>query len=184
VIGLFVGSALVGRAAAHGARLSPELVRIATSFSRPIGWGALLALALDEPRGFFFLNRVLGQRWAAPLALLGTLAALTFMSVPGSVLDLSLTLWVGSCVVGEASGLCLLLTSRPARYIGRISYGLYLLHLTAIGVVRRAAPSLAGNALWVFSLALPLALLLASATYFAVERPLLGLRARFRPRAP
>jgi peptidoglycan/LPS O-acetylase OafA/YrhL len=155
-------------------------LRIVTSFAAPIGLGALLALALDSPRGFALLARGLAQWWSAPLSLLTALALLAWPSAPLLGFQLALTALVGACVVRARSGLAPLLEARAMSYVGRVSYALYLLNLTAIGLVRRAFPERASSPLFVFALSLPLALGLAALSQRYLEAPLLSRRARFR----
>jgi peptidoglycan/LPS O-acetylase OafA/YrhL len=160
--------------------LSPQALRIVTSFAAPIGLGALLALALDYRRIFDALFNALGQPSSAPLALLAVIALLAWQGAPLIVFQLSLTALVGACVVREKHGLRALLEARAACYVGRVSYGLYLLNLTAIGVIRRAFPDHAASASFVFWLSLPLALALAALSHRYLEAPLLRLCPRFR----
>lgn len=65
------------------------------------------------------------------------------------------------------------LSGRAIRYLGQISFGMYLWHPAAVRVVRNLSPLPALPSAW---LALALVLLLASATYFWIERPCLRLR--------
>lgn len=68
-----------------------------------------------------------------------------------------------------------LLSTRPARFLGRISYGLFLWHLLALDLVFRL-PGLepfSGRALLVLALALPLSIAFAWASLWVVEEPAL-----------
>jgi peptidoglycan/LPS O-acetylase OafA/YrhL len=65
-------------------------------------------------------------------------------------------------------------------YVGAVSYGLYLLNSTAIGIVKRSFPSHAGSSGFVFWLSLPLALALAALSHRYLEAPFLRLRTSFR----
>jgi peptidoglycan/LPS O-acetylase OafA/YrhL len=154
--------------------------RVLTSFATPIGLGAILALLLDNPRAFAWLALGLGRRWSAPFALAIVFASLTWPSAPLFLFQTALALLVGACVVGERNGLSSLLEWRAARYVGRVSYSLYLLNVSAIGVVHRIFPAQAGSALFVFLFSLPLALALAACSHRYLETPFLRLRARFR----
>jgi peptidoglycan/LPS O-acetylase OafA/YrhL len=160
-----------------------QALRIVTSFAAPIGLGSLLALALQERAGFTRLWRVLGRAWSAPLALCLLLALLLWPSAPLFAFQLSLAALVGTCVIQERHALAPLLRARPVAYLGAVSYGLYLLNSTAIGLVKRLFPSHAGSAGFVFWLSLPLALALAALSHRYLEAPFLRLRARFRSSA-
>jgi peptidoglycan/LPS O-acetylase OafA/YrhL len=154
--------------------------RIATSLATPIGLGAILALLLDSPRGFAALWRLLGHQFSALLSGVALLACLINPSPLGIGYQLALAALVGSCVIQERNALRVLLTARPVVYVGQISYGLYLLHPGAIGLVRVALPQLANDAVAVFALSLPLALCLATLSYRYLERPLRRHRERVR----
>jgi peptidoglycan/LPS O-acetylase OafA/YrhL len=76
-------------------------------------------------------------------------------------------------VLGWAPG-----TSRPARavaYLGKISYGLYVVHVLALRLVHRASPD------WVvvFLGGLALTVLIGTASYELFEKPFLRLKRRF-----
>jgi peptidoglycan/LPS O-acetylase OafA/YrhL len=153
-------------------------VRMLTSFAAPIGCGSVLALVLDTPRGFRLARWLLGSRAAAPTLLLVTFACLMQPATPYLSLSFTLSALVAAVALRRDNGLAWLLEWRPLRKIGTLSYALYLLHITALGLVRRFAPSIAENALAVFALGLPLSLLFAQAAHFALERPFARLRRR------
>ncbi|MEO7035005.1 MAG: acyltransferase [Polyangiaceae bacterium] len=173
-------------AAAERGLLSPLLpaggqaLRIVTSFAAPIGLGAVLALLLDSRRAFSALYAALGKAWSAPLALGSVLALLAWPSAPLFWFQVSLAALVGACVIREGHALARPLQNRALSYIGRVSYGLYLLNSTAIGLVRRAFPAHAGSAGLVFLLSLPLGLALAGLSHRYLEAPFLRLRDRQR----
>ncbi len=155
-------------------------LRIVTSFATPIGLGSLLALVLQDHLGFAALARALGQTWSAPLTLAVVFGLLLWPSAPLLVFQASLAALVAACVVGERNGLLPLLCARPVRYVGVVSYGLYLLNSTAVGLVKRAFPTHASSSSFVFWLSFPVALGLATLSHRYLEAPFLRLRARFR----
>lgn len=157
--------------------------RVLTSFAAPIGFGALGALLLDERATFDALFHFLGKTYSAPLALVSVFALLLWPGAPLLVFQAALAALVCSAVIAEEHGLSRLLRARAISYIGAISYGLYLLNSTAIGVVRRAFPAHASASGFVFLASLPLALALAALSHRYFEAPFLGLRERFRSRA-
>jgi peptidoglycan/LPS O-acetylase OafA/YrhL len=71
-----------------------------------------------------------------------------------------------------------LLSIRPATYVGRISYGVYLWHIPVFRIVERHVDA-SRPVLLLLKLALTFGL--AGASYRLVEQPLLRLKARFRP---
>jgi peptidoglycan/LPS O-acetylase OafA/YrhL len=83
-------------------------------------------------------------------------------------------------VAGSASWLRALLSLAPATYIGRISYGLYLLHLPLFQAVDHVFPGVPTRVLAPFKIALAVAA--ASASYYGMERHFLKLKKRFESR--
>ncbi len=149
--------------------------RVSTSFSTAIGAGVLLALVFDGPRGFAVLSRLLGGRWAAPLALFGVLGLLALQFTPYLALCAALAALVGAVVLG--GGILGAVLDHPvAIWGGRLSYAAYLTHIIALALVRRSVPSQADSFAFVFGLGLPLALGLAFVAHVSVERPFLRLR--------
>ncbi len=156
-----------------------ELHRIVTSFATPIGLGCLVALACDHDRLGPVVVRVLRSNVTRATALLLALAAFA-IGIPLLLAHASFALLVG-CAAHEDGSLLFGWARRPAAvWVGRVSYGIYLLHVTVIAVVHRVFPSLRESAAFVFAVSLPLSIALASGAFQLVERPLLGLRARLR----
>lgn len=181
---LMSGAVVVDTLAEHGAFAAwlPQGslgLRMLTSFATPIGCGSVIALLLDTPRGFACARRVLGWRWAAPLLLLLSIGWLIVPATPYLSLSITLAALVGAVAIRADNGLGWLLERAPLRKIGTLSYAAYLLHVTALGFVRRFLPQFQDSALWVFALGLPLSLLFAQAAHVVIERPFLRLRSRF-----
>jgi peptidoglycan/LPS O-acetylase OafA/YrhL len=99
---------------------------------------------------------------------------------------------VGFCIVAAASALVIaevaldqvsplgaLLKSGLFVYLGRISYGLYLLHFSVYHLVEHNLPAGSLSSTLRFGLKLALTLLLAAASFHFMERPFLRLKARF-----
>lgn len=117
-------------------------------------WTATLPLAgprtLDPPTGW---------EWALQHGLYG--AAATFFLLP--------------CVLGEKlSGL---LGSRPLRFLGEISYGIYLWHLGVVLVVFRVLDRpIFGAGFWsILGPTVLVTIVIATASYRLLERPVLSL---------
>lgn len=68
-----------------------------------------------------------------------------------------------------------LLSCRVARFLGKVSYGIYVFHLAAIGI----AGKFGFDAALTFYLGLALTIVLASVSYFILERPFLILKERY-----
>jgi peptidoglycan/LPS O-acetylase OafA/YrhL len=155
--------------------------RLISSIASPICMGALLACALDAPRGFALLRVPLASQASAPaaLALLGALVV--DGRAPVVVLQLAMALLVGACAARHDHGLRALLEVRPVRFVGTISYALYLVHVAAITAFKRTLPALSADAPLVFAGGLALALPLAYLLHRVLDVPLQPLRARLRP---
>jgi peptidoglycan/LPS O-acetylase OafA/YrhL len=168
-------------------RVHPELARrwiheSSTTRATSLLAGALVALYEPVVRG-----RLVRARWLAPLVLVASTALLLVnrrYPLPGAPLvDL-----VGYAAFSTGALLATLeglsaraLAASPLRWIGRISYGLYLYHLPifhAFGLVQHRGDQPGEPATIAAAVAVSLAV--AWTSYALVERPLLALQARFR----
>jgi peptidoglycan/LPS O-acetylase OafA/YrhL len=182
---LMAGAIGVDALAEHGmlASIAPAGslgARVLTSFAAPIGFGSLLALLLDTPTGHALAERWLGRRLIAPLLLGASIGLLLIPATPYLPLSICLAGLVGAVVVTPSHGLRAWLEHPALRLIGTLSYGAYLLHVAALGIVRRALPDFREQAWVIFGLGLPLSLLFAAGAHVLLERPLLALRRSFR----
>jgi peptidoglycan/LPS O-acetylase OafA/YrhL len=88
---------------------------------------------------------------------------------------------VAACCIREDNGLAWLMANPVVRYIGTISYGMYLLHMLAINGTKKLVETHDGK---FFVLSLALSIGLASASYWLYERQFLKLKYRFASRVP
>ena len=97
---------------------------------------------------------------------------------------------VGVCVVvpvvlgpQDHGAIRWVLRSRPAVYLGLVSYGIYLWHWYILRIVADWLdwPLFHGNWFVVFALALPIVVFAASVSWFALERPILRAVHRVAP---
>jgi peptidoglycan/LPS O-acetylase OafA/YrhL len=174
---------------------------VATSFVLPgcldaLGLGALLALLVQKHEPNFV------QRAIAPWALVGlvTLCILQFIRATAqgdvkewpvyqTLIDMSIALpclWVILAAVTRSSPIqTAVLSWRPLRYIGRISYGVYLNHF----FLRTAMPRLSGalgvdlppTGVSTFLLYSATAILIAAVSWHCVEYPLNRLKNSWAP---
>ncbi len=146
-------------------------------------WGSVLAIR-NNPR--FADQPLLPERWRFPAFLFGlALIALTLLARPPAFREtlrytlqaLSLYL-IFSFILTEISHPAVRwLEWRAVRYIGWISYSLYLVHVFILATLRIYVP----NRLWLTSsLGLAIAILYGTVHRYTVELPLQTLRARFR----
>ena len=184
-----LGAVFVDYVAEHGAFAAwapagSTPLRILTSFATPIGCGSLAALALDTTVGFRMAWRTLGRRAAAPLLLLAAVGLLFLPATPYLTLSLCLAGLVAAVAIRPDSGLAWLLEQRPLRWVGTLSYGAYLLHVTALGLLRRGIPGWREHTALLFAAGLTLTLAFAFAAHILIERPFLRWRSRFHQPAP
>lgn len=150
----------------------------------PIIMGALLALALDHPRGHALAARVLGGRWTAltGFALLALAIHLTPFEIrgwPNLLIHTLMTATLAALVLREDNGGLAVLRRPMIARVGAISYGIYLYHLIALDIANRAF-GLAGVAHdWALLVAYSLLSVLIAEVSF---RTLEAWFRRFRPK--
>lgn len=172
MLGLFALDFVAERAGSAGAHRS--LIAIVTSLSAPICLGSLLALGLHYPAAFRVLSP-LTARVTAPLLLLALGLAIA-TDAPLLAIHLSMVLLVGAVVVRGDHGLARLLDARAPRFIGEVSYGIYLLHVSAITAAKWLLSG--AGALPVFALAAAGSIGLAALSYRYLETPFLRMASR------
>lgn len=129
-------------------------------------------------------SKLLG-RMGAPLALAGLFLVINtvtwyspWMGWVGYVLVAFATAVVlADLVAGRHSVLAPVLATRPLVFIGRISYGLYLLHLPVYYAVEKLIP--ASPLIVRLGWKVGMSLALATASYYLVERRFLALKGKF-----
>jgi len=147
--------------------------RIAGSIATPICLGCLGAQVLHHPRGFAWAAPFVAQRWSGVLwssALVACLAS----RAPDAAAFPFMTGWVLSSAARADGMLSSVLAHPIARYVGSISYGMYLLHMFALNAVKRAWPGAGEFAAFAGTLALSVAFAALSHRFF--ERPLMAWR--------
>ena len=130
------------------------------------------------------VSRWLG-RFFAPIGLLGIIAVIhtvtwysPWMGWIGYVLVAGAAmLVVADLVAGSHSLLARPLAWRPMVFVGKISYGLYLIHLPVFYIVEKLIPTAALPVRLGWKLAISLSL--ATASYYLIERRFLRLKGRF-----
>jgi peptidoglycan/LPS O-acetylase OafA/YrhL len=153
----------------------------------PILLGVMLAHVLNHPRGFEWVARLLGARWASIAALVLVVLAMSHPAEdisgwPRLTIHWALLALVASCVVREDHVLAPALSCWPFRRIGIVSYGIYLYHIVVMHVVVAAA-ALLGTTSSVFRVTgTALASWVAAEfSYRAFESRFLSLKSRFAP---
>ena len=147
-------------------------------------YGALLSLATQTGAGLRFTQRLVN--W--PVFLIAT-AALLLAFLPRdptfqetwrySIQGLALIPMVACCVHGTQFGpLRRVLENQPMVWIGKVSYSIYLWHFGIVRAVRSLFPHL--SVIEQVAIGLPVIFLVASLSYYLIERPVVALRARWR----
>ena len=158
--------------------------RMIASISTPICLGAVMACALDRPRSFAVVARLLGRRASAPLAFLALAALIYADGPPLLAVHVALVLLVGACCLRADHGLTRLTDAAPLRWIGTVSYGVYLFHVSAITAWKLVLPTSWISAPLVFGLSFAVSLAIAAASFRWFERPCQSLGDRFRGPRP
>lgn len=152
-------------------------VRILLEIASPILLGCLAAYLLDRSGGFRVASVFAGQWWAAPLSAGLVILALAIPTTPMILVYLAMAYLVVACCIRPDHPLRPALANPVVRYIGAISYGIYLLHMLANNLARRVAPGLGGLAMFVVTLLVAIGM--ASVSYQLYERRFLMLKKRF-----
>lgn len=156
-------------------------LRIVASAASPICLGCLAAFALHERRSFEAVARFAGRSWSAPLAGLLLVATLLPDGVPPLLVGIAMTLLVTTCAIRPDHGLHWLLDARALRYVGTISYGMYLFHMLCVNAVRRTLPAGLPDVV-TFLAALLLVVAVAGLSHRYFESWFLGLKERLATR--
>jgi peptidoglycan/LPS O-acetylase OafA/YrhL len=156
--------------------------------------GCLLALLLKEGHAQGLIEKTCRPLWA-PLV---TASLIGFSVLAGGLSEgykltgalaiepLLVALLICQLVLHSASWPWRWLNSKPAEYLGRISYPLYLYHMLATHVATRIAVRIPGLSTPLFVvLAVFVAIVMASCSYHFVEKPFLALKTKrsAQPRA-
>ena len=146
--------------------------------------GCLLALGLREGLATSFLERMCRAAWGPALTclLIGCSVFVGQSSVGyrliGGLAVEPLAILICQFVAHSASLPWKWLNAKPVRYLGRISYPLYLYHRMAIHAVERF-PHL--NTPLFLAMTLCLSIVIASCSYHFVEKPFLALKTSSSP---
>ena len=148
-------------------------------------FGAMLAFALERPRGYAFIAKLTRVPLVVPLALIVALFTLLHYTEQLTAVAFVATYLIAYVIVQEAA-VSRLLTWPPLVYLGQRSYGAYLLHFLAlrIGYMIFGSDSVTGGLMSV-CFCLVVTVLAADIMYRAIERPAIGfgrhLLSRMKP---
>ncbi|WP_347303182.1 acyltransferase [Croceibacterium sp. TMG7-5b_MA50] len=146
--------------------------------------GGLVALAVRDRPGDGGRQHLLQWLGGASLIALAVLSAqYVFHPLPYAVNDFLRVIPMAFLVLAARHGLPgpagAVLGSGPVRYVGRVSYGLYIWHLFAWVLVSHIDPTLLDPGFRVFLITTPVAIAFGAASWHLVERPCNRLKRLF-----
>jgi peptidoglycan/LPS O-acetylase OafA/YrhL len=155
-----------------------------TTFT-PILLGVCVAHALHDPRSYRFAGWIVRGVWAPAIYLALLIALLVALpldisGLPRLGVQVCMALLLMSCVYHENHVLRPLLSLAPVKEIGKVSYGIYLLHIPVIAVVAHlVGGALQGRPLLAFVVELAPTLVLAELSFRLFESRFLRYKRRF-----
>ena len=162
---------------------SPEATKLLDTTFTPICLGIVLAHLLHRSHSFSLLFRGLGHRNTLIVLLIGLLGVINFAPIdlsgfPRLLIQLLMTLWLGSLVIREDHTLQSLMMVTPIARMGKISYGIYMYHIGASAIATSAlrflpVPWESGQSLLLFLTGTLVTLLIAELSYRFYETPFL-----------
>jgi peptidoglycan/LPS O-acetylase OafA/YrhL len=163
----------------------PAMLR-ETTFT-PILFGVVLAHTLHDRRGYDLVANVLGRRFSALGCLLALIALCNVL--PADIrgwgrlaVHVTMVALVASVVVREDSSLRRFLTFPPVVRVGVLSYGIYLFHHVALGVVHKGLGDVPHAVL--FAAGMLVVVIAAELSFRFYETPFLRLKDRAWGRVP
>jgi peptidoglycan/LPS O-acetylase OafA/YrhL len=143
--------------------------------------GALLATALHTERGFDLLKLFLGQRWSIFALILALVLLIVLWPPPEFIIHLLFVLIVGASVIRENHPLRVLFSCKPVRYIGSISYGMYMFHMLCEHIIVKMLEFLRWDAIGieVFVLTFLLSVVVARLSFTYFESFFLNVKHKF-----
>jgi peptidoglycan/LPS O-acetylase OafA/YrhL len=134
-------------------------------------FGALLALALERPRGYAVIASLTRAPIAFPLGMVVALFVMLHYTEQLTAVAVVATYLVAHAIL-QKSTLLWILTLKPLAYLGRRSYGAYLLHFLAIRIGYLLFPDgTAMSGLLTAGFCLAITVPAAALMYQLIERP-------------
>jgi peptidoglycan/LPS O-acetylase OafA/YrhL len=156
--------------------------RVIFSYQEPIFYGVLIAFALDRRGWYEFFVKWLGPAWVpaglglALALMLGTHHTRTQSTWDAQLLYLLMSLLVVSLVIRTRTPV---IDSAPMSHIGKISYGMYLIHMFVLGALK---PFFASSPALCFLATSMIVIALASVVFKYFEQPIIRYyKARLSP---
>ena len=143
--------------------------------------GALLAVTMHTRRGFIRLQYFLGWNGSLFALILALVMLIIVWPAPEFMIHLLFVLIVGASVIRENHPLRLLFSCKPVRFIGSISYGMYMCHLLCENIIVKMLEFLRWHAIGieVFVLTFLLSVVVARLSFTYFESFFLNLKHRY-----
>jgi peptidoglycan/LPS O-acetylase OafA/YrhL len=150
--------------------------------------GCLLAVSCGSPRFRSAMETCAGRWHWAPLLFAVMILPVFEYSRPWyrytigfTIQALAIAFVIGQLLVLHAQTPWRFLDSRPMRYLGSLSYGMYLYHLWGLSIGRH----LSASSPWLeFPVGFAVTIALAAGSYYLIEQPAVSLKRRFAPGVP
>jgi peptidoglycan/LPS O-acetylase OafA/YrhL len=156
-----------------------DFCRVLFSYREPILLGVLLAFLLNGRKGYNFFARLLHSRWSVALVMalpVGWLSAHLMQHESfwdAQLLYLLMILVLAAVVIRRYT---FGLDNPVLRHVGKVSYGMYLLHMFVISSVRKV-PGLKSPFLF-YAIVVASTVAIASLVYKFFEQPIIGFYKR------
>jgi peptidoglycan/LPS O-acetylase OafA/YrhL len=182
VAGLALAAKLISYATVGPEAMAQGPLSIVFSYREPIVLGVLLAYGLATERGRS-IAAWLGK--PGPMLTLGGAIVTMLLATPlgdhnlplGELLYVLMTALVAGAVTGKPFAV---LEAAPMTHVGRVSYGIYLLHMLTLDPLKRLLPT---SPWLVLALGAVMSVVAATIANRVIERPVARWRARREARA-
>lgn len=115
---------------------SNDLIHIIiVNIAPAICFGVLLAHLLHNPRGFQIAAKVIGWRYSSAFAAFLLLFVMWWLGPSMFIIQFLMAVLVGSCAIREDHVLSPFLTQPVVRQAGKVSYGMYLMHMLVFNFI-------------------------------------------------
>jgi peptidoglycan/LPS O-acetylase OafA/YrhL len=145
----------------------------------PISLGVLLAHILHLEKAYISMSKILAGNYLSLIYLFIVLLLLSY-SVQNILIYLFMALFLGSCVIAPNPILRNLLENKAIIHLGKISYGMYLMHMLSYNAVKLLLKSFnIGHWLLYFSLTVIVTTIVATLSFYTFEKYFMNLKKRY-----